>query len=132
MKITTYIDSPKVHAKLACAPRPRLVYQCWIDKGPGFSENVRFHYGPSTCGKFVGLWVSSDWYEMRLAVAWTGNKALPETPWVALLRAYWDAEKSNNKWEEPNYSEIEVTPRSLMKPAQIKEIARSVWPDWKG
>lgn len=131
MKVITYIDSPAIHAELECAPRPRLVYRCWIDKGPGFSENVRLHYGPDTCGKVKALWVSSDWAITKCAVAWTKDKKLPTSPWIQMLRVYWEAEKVENGWEEPNYTEIDSSPASLMKPDQIETVARSVWPDRK-
>jgi len=134
MNISTYLDSFAAHSNLLCAIRPKLVFRCWIDKGPGMmGEHVRFHYGPSVCREVIALWISSDWgggSKTKAAIAWTKDKNLLNAPWVSLLRAYWEAEKSENLWEEPNYSEIDVSPRSLMTPPQVEEVARSVWPNW--
>lgn len=135
MKITTYLDGVIDQVDLECAPRPRLVFRGWCDKGPGMmSESVRFHYGPSTCGTVHALWLSSDWNREALkkdAIAWTRSEDLPEAPWIDLLRAVWEAERKSNFSEGPNYSEIEPTPRSLMKPKQIEDLADSVWPNFR-
>jgi hypothetical protein len=132
MKITTYLDSAAA-PELECAPRPRLVYRCWIHKMPGFSEILQFHYGPSLDGRSIALWLSSDWSlpesSERFAVAWTTDKKLSSKPWADFLRAYWMAEKDQNLWDEPNFSEIKSTPRSLMKPDEIWALALSVWPE---
>jgi hypothetical protein len=133
MKITTYLDGGSDHVDLECAPRPRLVFRGWCDKGPGMmSESFRYHYGPSICGTVHALWLSSDWNHEALkksAIAWTKSEKLPDAPWVALLRALWEAEKKINFFDGPNYSEIEGTPRSLMNPREIEDLADSVWPD---
>jgi hypothetical protein len=131
MKVLTYLDSNAKASDLECAPRPRLVYRCWIDKGPGFSEELNFHYGPAVGGKAIALWLSSDWSppdsQLRYAVAWTTQKNLPAKPWTELLKAYWKAERDYNYLDEPNFSEIVPTPRSLMTPEEIRSIAQAVW-----
>jgi hypothetical protein len=132
MKISTYRDFNVEACELECAPRPRLVYRCWIYKGPGFTEKMSFHYGPTVGGDAFALWMSSDWSSrdslLRYAVAWTTAKDLPAKPWAELLKAYWTAERDDSCWNKPNYSEIEPTPRSLMTPEEIQSVARIVWP----
>jgi hypothetical protein len=133
MQIKTYLDSNAEAVDLECAPRPRLVFRCRYDKGPGFSEELNFHYGRALGGNEIALWLSSDWTppdsQLRYAVAWTVQNNLPAKPWTELLMAYWKAERDCNHWDEPNFSEIVRTPRSLMTPVEIWSIVEALWPE---
>lgn len=128
----TYLDASTDATCLTPAGQPELVFAAYIDKGPGFSEEVQWLYGPSKDGELFVLWIESDWMEdpefARSPIAWVARgEELGEPAWVHLLRAYWQAEKKHNWWEEPNFSEIIASKKSLMSPKQVQQLAYSIW-----
>jgi len=131
--IHTYLDTKIPDGGLLPAGTPQLVFCAYIDKGPGFSEKVQWLFGPSIGGKLVALWIESDWVEnpdfALSPVAWVEMKEkLAEPAWANLLRAYWEAERKHNLWDEPNFSEIINSRNSLMRLREVQELADSIWP----
>jgi hypothetical protein len=44
------------------------------------------------------------------------------------LKAYWEAEKETNEWEEPNYSELTTEKVAGLSIKEIEGLAKEIWP----
>lgn len=127
-KVSTYLDSNIGSDVLPS--RTRLLFSAWIDHGPGSSEKADYRVGPSKCGKFDVLWISSDFDDgkTRNAAAWMPRhqmrgKALQ----LALLEGLFAAEKAEHDLDEPNFSEVAASPKALLPRTEIQRIATKVF-----
>ena len=123
-KVSTYLDSNDGTDLLPT--RSRLLFSAWIDHGPGSSEKAEYRIGPSKCGKFDVLWISSDFDdgETRNAAAWIPRhrmrgKALQ----LALLEALFAAEKAEHDLDESNFSEVAPSPRAALSNGEVRKLA---------
>ena len=127
-KISTYLDSNTgIDIKPA---RTRLLFSAWIDHGPGSSEKAEYRIGPSKCGKFDVLWISSDFDDGETcnAAAWMPRhqmrgKALQ----LALLEGLFAAEKAEHDLDEPNFSEVARDAPALLSIKDIQSVAYNVF-----
>ena len=128
LKPTTYLDD-KTDAELKPSSQSRLLFKAWLSRAPGSTEELGFFAGPSACGTHDVLWLEIDKAKERYPVAWLPRKALagPQL-WRTLLTAYWEAEKSINDWDEPNFSEILPEKRAALTPRDVNDLAIQIWP----
>ena len=129
MKLCTYIDSSE-GVDLSPSDNLVLLFKAWLDHGPGHSEELIFSVGASDCERYDVLWLKTDWSEDLSAISWckqgvhTG-KLLFKT----LLKAYWEAEKESNDWDEPNYSELTSETTAVLSQKEIEGLAKEIWPE---
>ena len=127
--LSTYIDSA-VGVDLVPAPRAKLLFKAWLDHGPGHSEEMFFSVGPSKCELYDVLWIKSDWADMVSALAWLPKGQLKgSTLFRVPLAGYWRAEKKENEWEEPNYSEIDTDKKSALSAKEVNDLVKQIWPE---
>jgi hypothetical protein len=127
-KISTYADSQD-GVDLAPA-RTRLLFAAWIDHGPGASEKAEYRVGPSRCGKFDVLWISSDFDdgESRNAAAWIPRHQMKgKTLQLALLAGLFAAEKAHLELDEPNFSEIAPSPKAALTVQDVRRLSEEVF-----
>ncbi len=132
MSAITYLDAGFPAHSLSCTAPTRLLFRAHIDKVPGCQETLEWHFGRSACQKWNVLWLTTDLAKEagKMPVACSSvDLENGVTPWIDLLRAYWEAEKCANEWEGPNYSEIAAAKSAILKPAQIAALAATVWPE---
>jgi hypothetical protein len=126
--IATYLDSND-GADLVPS-RTRLLFSAWIDHGPGSSEKAEYRIGPSNCGRFDVLWISSDFGdgETRNAAAWIPrHQMIGKALQLALLEALFAAEKAEHDLDEPNFSEVAPSPRAALSDGEVRKLADKVF-----
>jgi hypothetical protein len=126
--VSTYLDST-TGSDLEPS-RTRLLFSAWIDHGPGASEKAEYRIGPSQCGQFDVLWISSDFDdgESRNAAAWTPRHQMKgKALWLALLKSLFTAERASLELEQPNFSEVAKSQRSLLSSGEVCQAAISVF-----
>ena len=127
-KIATYLDS---HPGGDLTPsRTRLLFAAWIDHCPGASEKADYRIGPSQCGKFDVLWISSDFDdgESRNAAAWIPRHQMKgKTLQLALLAGLFAAEKTHLELDEPNFSEIAPSPKAALTVQDVRRLSEEVF-----
>ncbi len=125
--VQTYLTSPSV---AGLEPRrTRLLFRAWIDRAPGDSEQIEMRIGPTKCNRFDALWLNSDGWPLKDAVAWIPRGTLRgDELWQRLIEAYWIAERDINEWEEPNSSDLIQDKRSLMSSRTLNRLSAKVWP----
>ena len=110
--------------------RTRLLFSAWIDHGPGSSEKAEYRVGPSKCGKFDVLWILSDFDdgETRNAAAWMPRHQMKgKALQLALLEGLFAAEKAEHDLDEPNFSEIEPSPKAVLSASEVRRVAAKVF-----
>ncbi len=128
LKISTYLDSQE---GIDLVPsRTRLLFSAWIDHGPGSSEKAEYRIGPSRCGKFDAVWISSDFDggDSRNAAAWLPRHRMKgKALRMALLEALFVAERTHLQLDEPNFAEMAFSPRGLLSSSEVWELAAHVF-----
>jgi len=126
--ISTYLDS-NTGSDLE-PTRTRLLFSAWIDHGPGASEMAEYRIGPSQCGKFDVLWISSDFDdgESSNAAAWIPRHRMKgKILQLALLAGLFSAEKTHLELDEPNFSEIAPNPKAVLTSSEVRRIAADIF-----
>jgi hypothetical protein len=127
-KVSTYLDST-TGADIAPS-RTKLLFSAWIDHGPGSSEKAEYRIGPSQCGQFDVLWISSDFDdgESRNAAAWVPRHSMKgKALQMALLEGLFAAEKAHLDLDEPNFSEVARAPHAALSSADVWQAAANVF-----
>ena len=126
--VATYLDSG---TGVDLTPtRTRLLFSAWIDHGPGSSEKAEYRIGPSRCGKFDVLWISSDFDDGETcnAAAWTPRHQMKgKALQLALLEGLFAAENAEHDLDEPNFSEIEPSPKAALSSSEVLKIATKIF-----
>jgi hypothetical protein len=126
--IATYLDSQD---GVDLVPtRTRLLFSAWIDHGPGSSEKAEYRVGPSKCGKFDVLWISSDFDDgaSRNAAAWVPRHQMKgKALQLALLEGLFAAEKAEYDLDEPNFSEVDPASKAALTVREVGQVARHVF-----
>jgi len=105
------------------------LFRAWIDRAPGGSEQIEMRVGPTKCDRFDALWLSSDLWPDRSAVAWIPRGTLSgDELWQSLIEAYWIAERDVNVWDGPNFSEVIGDKRSVLSSKTLDRLSAKVWP----
>lgn len=127
-KVSTYLDSNIGSDVLPS--RTRLLFSAWIDHGPGSSEKVEYRVGPSKCGNFEVLWISSDFDDGETcnAAAWMPRHQMKgKALQLALLEGLFAAEKAEHDLDEPNFSEIEPSPKSALSSSEVRQVVTKIF-----
>lgn len=111
--------------------RTRLLFRAYLGHGPGHSEQLCMFIGPTRCGRFDALWLSTDWSNSKKqAVAWLPRREMTGADlWQTLLEAYWRAEKEENEADQANYDEIIPDAKAMAAPSDVKALGAIIWPD---
>jgi hypothetical protein len=129
MKVSTYIDSSE-GVDLSPSDNLVLLFKAWLDHGPGHSEELIFSVGASDCNGYDVLWLESNYSEGLTALSWYKHGEHTGKPlFKTLLKAYWEAEKETNDWEEPNYSELTSETTAVLSQKEIEGLAKEIWPE---
>ncbi len=86
--------------------------------------------GPSQCGKFDVLWISSDFEagESRNAAAWIPRHQIRgKTLQLALLAGLFSAEKTHLELDEPNFSKIAPSPKAVLTGSEVSRVAADIF-----
>ena len=126
-QVFTYFDSDPG----ALAPtRTRLLFAAYINRSPIDSEEVQYRIGPSRYGKFDVLWISSDFDDGDTcnAAAWMPRHQMKgKALQLALLEALFAAEKAEHDLDEPNFSEIEPSPKSALSSSEVRQVVTKIF-----
>ncbi len=131
-EISTYADSQD-GADLVPG-RTRLLFAAWIHHGPGFPEKVGYRVGPSKCGQFDGLWITSEWDNENpiIATAWIPRHQMKGRPLhLALLAALFAMEKNHESADGPNFDEVISSGSSLLSANDVRMVASNVFGESK-
>lgn len=126
--VATYLDSGT--AVDLTPTRTRLLFSAWIDHGPGSSEKADYRIGPSRCGKFDVLWISSDFDDGETcnAAAWIPRHQMKgKELQLALLEGLLAAEKAEHDLDEPNFSEIEPSPKAALSSSEVRHVVTKIF-----
>ena len=131
IKPQTYLDD---HAGVELEPKgtPQLIFDSWLNHGPGHDENLSFLVGPDSNDTTDVLWLSSDMADQLSAIAWLPKGILSgKRLYRILLSAYWQREKEEYDMEEPNFTETLENPSAALSSKEIHQLAEEIWPPVK-
>ena len=131
IKPQTYLDG---HAGVELEPKgkPQLLFDAWLNHGPGHDENLSFLMGPDSNDTKDVLWLSSDMADQLSAIAWLPKGVRSgKSLYQVLILAYWQREKEENDMEEPNFTEILDNPSAALSSKEIHKLGEEIWPPVK-
>jgi len=107
----------------------RLVFKAAIFHGSGHDEVQRIRIGSDDEGKWDVLWLSADWGEGTVPLAWVAKGTLRgRALWTGLVHAWFLGSKLGQDAEAPPYDEYTSADHALLDEASVHAIVEQVWP----
>jgi hypothetical protein len=107
----------------------RLVFKAAIFHGSGHDELQRIRIGSDDKGKWDVLWLSADWGEGTVPLAWVAKGTLRgRALWSGLVHAWFLGSKLGQDADVPPYDEYTSADHALLDEASVQAIVEQVWP----
>ena len=107
----------------------RLVFKAAIFHGSGHDELQRIRIGSDDEGKWDVLWLSADWGEGTVPLAWVAKGTLRgRALWTGLVHAWFQGSKLGQDADAPPYDEYAFADHALLDEAAVQAIVEQVWP----
>ena len=76
------------------------------------------------------LWLSSNWIEGAVPLAWVAKGTLRgRALWTGLVHAWFLGSKLGQQAEAPPYDEYATAPNALLDETSVQAIVEQVWPE---
>jgi len=110
----------------------RLVFKAVMFHGSGHDEEQRIRIGGDDEGKWDVLWLSSNWGEGTVPLAWVAKGSLRgRALWTGLVHAWFLGSKLGQQADAPPYDEYATAPNALLDETSVQAIVEQVWPEEK-
>jgi hypothetical protein len=108
----------------------RLVFKAMMFHGSGHDEEQRIRIGSDDEGKWDVLWLSSNWIEGAVPLAWVAKGTLRgRALWTGLVHAWFRGNKLGQDADAPPYDEFTPTDHALLDEETVQSIVEQVWPE---
>ncbi len=108
----------------------RLVFKALMFHGPGHNEEQRIRIGGDDEGKWDVLWLSSNWIEGAVPLAWVAKGTLRgRALWTGLVHAWLLGSKLGQQADAPPYDEFTPVDHALLDEEAVQAIVEQVWPE---
>jgi hypothetical protein len=98
--------------------------------GSGHDEEQRIRIGGDDEGKWDVLWLSSNWGEGIVPLAWVAKGALRgRALWTRLVYAWFLGSKLGQDADAPPYDEYTSAPNAILDETSVQAIVEQVWPE---